>query len=103
MNGTARELNSLAETICAAQARNRTPMGLALAVTAAGWISPDAAAELRARVADLESAAGDSAIPFSLTPEALHASSGAVVETREDVSLQVQTLRQLLALPEVQP
>lgn len=66
------------------------------------------AAKLRARVADLEAAAGDGAtrsvdedpIAYSLTPEALHASSGAVIETTprpEDVSRQVTQLRGLLS------
>lgn len=63
---------------------------------------------LRARVAELEAAAGDGStrtadedpIRYSLTPEALHASSGAVIETPtrpEDVSEQVSQLRGLLA------
>ena len=62
---------------------------------------------LRARVAELEAAAGDGStrtvdedpIAFALTPqaEALHASSGRVVEVPEDVSPQVADLRALLA------
>jgi hypothetical protein len=63
---------------------------------------------LRARVAELAAAAGDGStrtvdedpIAYSLTPEALHAASGAVIETptrSEDVAPQAQKLRGLLA------
>ncbi|MER5715787.1 hypothetical protein [Streptomyces sp. NPDC002132] len=51
-------LNSLADLICRAQEQDRTPMGIAFAVEAAGrHMSPETAAELerlRARVAELE-------------------------------------------------
>jgi hypothetical protein len=51
-------LNELAALICRAQEQDRTPMGIAFAVDAAGrHMSPEAAAELeslRARVAELE-------------------------------------------------
>ncbi|MFI5473126.1 hypothetical protein ACIA6D_23165 [Streptomyces cacaoi] len=51
-------LNSLAALICRAQEQDRTPMGIAFAVDAAGrHMTPEAAAELeklRARVAELE-------------------------------------------------
>jgi hypothetical protein len=74
----------------------------------AAKVARERAAKLRARVAELEAAAGDGStrtvdedpIRYSLTPEALHASSGAVIETparSEDVSRQVSDLRGLLA------
>lgn len=51
-------LNELAALICRAQEQDRTPMGIAFAVDAAGrHMSPEVAAELeslRARVAELE-------------------------------------------------
>jgi hypothetical protein len=51
-------LNSLADLICRAQEQDRTPMGIALAIDAAGrHMTPETAAEveqLRARVAELE-------------------------------------------------
>ncbi|MFI8278566.1 hypothetical protein ACIGBH_27570 [Streptomyces sp. NPDC085929] len=54
-------LNSLADLICRAQEQDRTPMGIAFAIDAAGrHMTPDVAAELarlRARVAELEAAA----------------------------------------------
>ena len=50
-------LNSLAELICAAQEQDRTPMGIAFAIDAAGrHMSPEVAAELealRSQVAEL--------------------------------------------------
>lgn len=74
--------------------------------------SRDEADQLRKRVAELEAAAGDGStrtvdedpIAFSLTAqaEALHASSGAVVEVPEDVS-PVADLRALLARPAEDP
>jgi hypothetical protein len=66
-------------------------------------------------IAELEAAAGDGStrpvdedpIAYSLTPEALHAASGAVIEVPArpvDVSRQVTDLRELLARrPEVTP
>jgi predicted 2-oxoglutarate/Fe(II)-dependent dioxygenase YbiX len=57
MNTTS--LNLLAETILAAQTKDRTPMGIAFAIASAGQhLTPEITAELsrlRARVAELES------------------------------------------------
>ena len=68
---------------------------------------PSQVEQLQARVAELEAAAGDGhtrtvdedRIAYALTEkaEALHASSGAVVETPGDVTPQVRKLRALLA------
>lgn len=66
MNATARALNAVADVVCRAQAVDRTPMGIAFAIDAAGLVmSPEVAAELaeyrlqfpllRAKVAELES------------------------------------------------
>jgi len=77
---------------------------IVFALGAAGLLmDPETAEELRR----LRAAAGDGStrtvdedpIAFALTPqaEALHASSGRVVEVPEDVSPQVRTLRALLA------
>ena len=107
-----RAINAAAGVIHAAMQQGKTlPANLALALDAACLLnSPEFAAEmesLRKRVAELEAAAGDGStrtvdedpIAFALTPqaEALHASSGRVVEVPEDVSPQVRTLRGILA------
>ncbi len=48
-------LNELAALICRAQEQDRTPMGIAFAIESAGrHMSPEVAAELRARTAELE-------------------------------------------------
>ncbi|MFJ1865485.1 hypothetical protein ACIOD1_12720 [Streptomyces sp. NPDC088097] len=53
-----KSLNSLADLICRAQEQDRTPMGIAFAVDAAGrHMTPEVAAELarlRSRVSELE-------------------------------------------------
>jgi hypothetical protein len=60
-------LNDLAETILGAQKKDRTPMGIAFAISSAGQhLTPELTAEvkaLRARVAELEAAAfGDAPV-----------------------------------------
>ena len=110
-----RAINAAAGVIHAAMQQGKTlPANIAYALDSAGLLnSPEIAAELEqlrklpARVAELEAAAGDGStrtvdedpIAFALTPqaEALHASSGRVVEVPEDVSPQVRTLRGILA------
>ena len=117
-----RAISAAAGVIHAAMQQGKTlPVAFAYALDSACLLnSPETAAELillRARVAELEAAAGDGStrtvdedpIAYALTPaaelggldgappEALHASSGAVVETAvEDVSPQVRQLRELI-------
>jgi hypothetical protein len=72
-----RALNALAGVICRAQEQDRTPMGIAFAVDAAGMhMSPETAVELeqlRARVAELEQLLADAPVAVTLTERASEA------------------------------
>lgn len=103
-----RAINAAAQVVHACiQQGKPLPASIAYALDSAGLLnSPEHAAEveqLRARVAELEAAAGDGStrtvdedpIAYSLTVEALHASSGAVIETpsrREQSSAKLRDL-----------
>ncbi|MFJ8995548.1 hypothetical protein ACIRQH_34730 [Streptomyces sp. NPDC102279] len=85
-----RLVNSAAGVIQAAQAKDRTPAGIALALESAGLLmSPEVAAELeqlRARVAELDQQRHEPA-PLIAPPQSL----------RDEVTPQVRKLRSLLA------
>lgn len=97
-----RAIAAAADVICRAmKSKNTTPANLAFALDSACLLnSPETARELeelRKRVAELEAAAGNGStrtvdedpIAYVLTPEALHASSGAVIETTTEPLVEV--------------
>jgi len=90
-------LNSLADLILRAQGQDRTPMGIALAVDAAGrHMSPETAAELerlRAEVAELRAERHDTNEALSDAAEQLRANRDRLAELEALKPATIQTCR----------
>ncbi|MFD8577212.1 hypothetical protein ACFV1H_18005 [Streptomyces virginiae] len=90
-------LNSLAQLICAAQEQDRTPMGIAFAIDAAGrHMSPEVSAELvrlRARVTELEAERHATNEALSDAAEQLRRDRDRIAELEAERSRPVPVLR----------